>query len=199
MPNMSFDTDAHVLPCAVRTQFVCAGQLRRWAAVKALTAVMLILGAPPVRADAFYTLVGYVCDKVGDRLVVTYHGGYNEAGESMMAHKLETQWNPWELVVAKDDDHIGSVLTIKRRCHLSDGVYQVALWAVPGNFNVQGRCGAAMTAGAEVKRGAKIVSRVAGFESDCGDLESSVITRVEICPKRPEAVKVSVPHDEFYK
>ena len=28
-PNKSFDTDAQVLQCALRTRFVCAGQLRR--------------------------------------------------------------------------------------------------------------------------------------------------------------------------
>ena len=27
--NKSFDTDAQVLPCALRTRFVCAGQVRR--------------------------------------------------------------------------------------------------------------------------------------------------------------------------
>jgi hypothetical protein len=27
--NKSFDTDAQVCPCALRTRFVCAGQVRR--------------------------------------------------------------------------------------------------------------------------------------------------------------------------
>jgi plasmid stabilization system protein ParE len=29
-PNKSFDTDAQVRPCALRTRFVCAGQVRRY-------------------------------------------------------------------------------------------------------------------------------------------------------------------------
>jgi hypothetical protein len=29
LPNWSFDTDAHALPCVSRTQVVCAGQLQR--------------------------------------------------------------------------------------------------------------------------------------------------------------------------
>jgi hypothetical protein len=28
-PNRSFDTDAQVPPCALRTRFMCAGQVRR--------------------------------------------------------------------------------------------------------------------------------------------------------------------------
>ena len=31
-PNKFFDTDAQVRPCALRTRFLCAGQVRRYVA-----------------------------------------------------------------------------------------------------------------------------------------------------------------------
>jgi hypothetical protein len=34
--NRSFDTDAQVRPCALRTRFPCAGQVRRYASLKRL-------------------------------------------------------------------------------------------------------------------------------------------------------------------
>jgi hypothetical protein len=35
--NFSFDTDAQVRPCALRTRLVCAGQVRRYPSAVALS------------------------------------------------------------------------------------------------------------------------------------------------------------------
>src|SRR5512139_3391839 len=106
--------------------------------MKVLITSLLLITSISAYADSFYVLVGYICDVKGDQLLLTYDGAYNEEGEDMMAKKRDTQWDPWSLVTAKDDDHIGSLKTIRGTCRLSDGTYKVAITPSPGNFNVQG-------------------------------------------------------------
>jgi hypothetical protein len=101
-------------------------------------------------------------------MVITYDGAYNEEGEAMVASKRKTQWDPWKLVTMKDDgNHIASLKTVHRQCHLSDGAYDIAITPSPGNFNIQGRCGAWMTASAVVKKGNRSIHAVQRFENDC--------------------------------
>jgi hypothetical protein len=200
--NKAVDTDAQGRPLS---RFApCAPDLGRrsllrWTASKCVAALMLLLLTLPAAADSFYTLVGYQCDRRADTLTITYDGAYNEAGKMMLDSKLATQWDPWRLVSMRDDNHIGKVKTIRRTCRLSDGVYKISLWAVPGNSNIQGRCGAHMSAGAEVTRAKRVLTRVPSFESDCHDLESPVITRINIRARAQKGIEASVPYKEFYK
>jgi hypothetical protein len=117
----------------------------------------------------------------------------------MMASRTATQWDPWQLTVAKDDDHIGSIKTVQAKCRLSNGTYGIEIAPSPGNFNVQGRCGAWMTAGAKVTKDKKVVYSIGRFANDCIDMDSPIVTRVFIGPKRTEPVETSVSFDEFYK
>jgi hypothetical protein len=120
--------------------------------------LLLLLFSLPASADSFYVLAGYVCDQKADELRITYDGAYNEAGETMIASRSKTQWDPWQLVVAKDDHHIGSLKIVRAKCRLSDGTYGIEIKPSPGNFNVQGRCGAWMTAGAKITKGKMTVT-----------------------------------------
>ena len=167
--------------------------------MKPLATVLLLITSLSAYADSFYVLVGYVCDNKQDQLIVTYDGAYNEEGEAMVANKRDTQWDPWNLVTAKDDDHIGSLKTVKRKCRLSDGTYSIAITPSPGNFNVQGRCGAWMTASAIVRKGNRTVHAVPRFENDCHDSDSPIITRVTIKPRTATAEVSTVRWNDFYK
>lgn len=167
--------------------------------MKTLVALLLALVSISVHADAFYVLVGYICDKKQDQILLTYDGAYNDAGKEMVANKRDTQWDPWRLVIAKDDDHIGSLMKVKRKCQLSDGTYDITLMPSPGNFNVQGRCGAWMTASAEVRKGKNVIYTVRRFESDCHDMETPITMRVAIKPKSSSPSVTVVPWEEFYK
>jgi hypothetical protein len=84
----------------------------------------------------------------------------------------------------KDDDHIGALTTIRRNCKLSDGVYTIKLGPEPGNMNIQGHCGAWMSAWAEVRKGKQILYPRTDFENGVGCYyEDGVITtRIEISP-----------------
>jgi hypothetical protein len=163
------------------------------------TFLLLMFASLSARADAFYVLVGYICDIKNDQLQITYDGAYSEQGEAMVAHKRKTQWNPWTLVTAKDENHIGSLKTIRHDCHLSDGVYNISISPSPGNLNPNGRCGAWMTASAKVTKGRKTVRAISRFDNDCEDSDHPIITRVTIKPGHAIAEVLTVPWNEFYK
>jgi len=205
MNNMSFN-NKH-LSWALATRFyrrrqVIPQTLRyrlRWTAGKAFAAMLLLFLSLPASADSFYVLIGFRCDASADTLTITYDGAYNDAGKAMLENKRPTQWDPWKLISMRDDDHIGESKTMRRTCRLSDGAYEIRLWAAPGNSNVQGRCGAHMSAGAEVKRGKRLLSRIDSFEPDCHDVDAPIINRVVIRPGSLKGIEARVPHDEFYK
>lgn len=167
--------------------------------MKALITLLLLASSMSTYADSFYVLVGYICDAKNDQLLLTYDGAYNEDGEAMMANKRNTQWDPWSLVTLKDDDHIGTLKTVRANCRLSDGLYKVTITPSPGNFNIQGRCGAWMTASATVTKGREIIARVPRFESDCLDIDTSITTRVVVRAKERKPEVKTVQSKEFYK
>lgn len=154
--------------------------------MKTTIALLLCLLATSARADAFFKLVGYECDKQSDRLVLTYGAAANGAGQSMLEAKTNNQWDPWTLIQMRDEDNIASTTTVQATCKLSDGVYSIALGPVPGNMNTQGRCGAWVSAWAEVRRGKKIIYPRTDFESGVGCFYTNgeITTRVEIAPRR---------------
>src|SRR4026209_1738730 len=99
----------------------------------------------PANADSFYTLVRYECVPAKDQIIISHLGAYNEAGEAMVENKGENEWDPWKLVKIRDDGNrteIVGVEEVKRTCTLSDGAYEISIRPSPGNYNVQGRCGA---------------------------------------------------------
>lgn len=163
-----------------------------------LLLLMILLMSFSASADAFYVLVGYDCDKKTNQLHITYDGAYNEAGKAMDEGRRKTQWNPWELTVAKDDDHIGSLKTVRAKCRLSNGTYKIELTPSPGNFNVQGQCGAWMTAGATITKNKKVIYSIDRFDRDCIATEP-IVTRIFISPKLAQPKVTSVNWDDFYK
>lgn len=144
----------------------------------AVSCLYFIAGS--LQAAPEYVLAGYECDKANDQLILTYDPA---ADESDVSTKKATQWEPWTLVVAKDEDHIGSLKTVRRKCRLSDGTYEISITPSPGNFNVQGRCGAWITAGAKVTKGTKLIYRIDRFENDCHDYKNPITTKVVIKPR----------------
>lgn len=156
--------------------------------MRATLPLLLCLLAPAARADASFKLVGYRCDTGSDRLVLTYDAAANGAGQSMVAAKTGTQWDPWDLVRTRDGEHIASTVTVRATCALSDGVYAIELGPIPGNMNPDGRCSAWISAWAEVRLGKKVVYPRTDFESGvgCSFIDGEITTRVEIVPGRAE-------------
>lgn len=151
----------------------------------------------PVYADSFHVAVQYDCDKAEDFVAVYYLGAYNEEGEELMQRLGKDGINPWELVEVTDD-RITTENTVRRECELSDGSYVVEIGPSPGNRNIQGRCGAHMSAWVTFHKENKLLSRT-GFEGDCHDLESPIRTRALWRSGAEEPEITEVPYFEFYR
>ena len=151
-------------------------------------------------ADSFYTLVRYECVAAKGEVVIRHLGAYNEAGEAMVNNKAENEWDPWKLVKIRDDGNrteIVGIEEVKKTCKLRDGIYEVVIRPSPGNYNVQGRCGAHMSAGVRISKANKRIIDT-DFEGDCHEM-GSVITDVVVSVGSDTAVVTKVEWDDFYK
>ncbi len=163
--------------------------------MKIFFALLLSLFACSARADSYDKLVGYRCDRHADRLLLTYDAAIYGGGQSIEAAKLKTQWDPWDLVEIADDDNIKATRTIKANCTLSGGTYDIQLGPIPGNVNLNRRCGRWISAWAEVRLGKRTIYPRANFESGvgCFYLDGTIITRVEIISGRSEPTVTILP------
>ena len=117
----------------------------------------------------------------------------------MVESKTKNEWEPRALIKINDDGfrtEIVGVREIKKSCKLSDGLYTVTIRPVPGNYNMEGRCGGHISAGIRIVKGEKeIIDR--DFEGDRhGD--DPVITTVRVRPNSKAEV-IEVEQNEFYK
>ena len=112
-----------------------------------------------------------------------------------MEAKSSTQWDPWELTEPGDEDHIKTTRTVTASCRLSRGTYYIRLGPIPGNFYLQGRCGAWISAWAEVRLNKKIIYPRTNFESGVGCYyeDGEITTRVEIAPGRSKHAITTYP------
>jgi hypothetical protein len=134
------------------------------------------------RADAFYELLRHRCNVAADTLEVEYVGAYNEAGECLFASRTPDDVNPWdqiEMEKAEEPKFIAGIKAERRRCRLSDGVYDVELAPIPCNRNVLGFNGAMMMASAQVRFPGR---RTTTAEFGGCNLESDVKTKLLIRP-----------------
>jgi len=154
--------------------------------MRSILFLFLSLLANAAHADAFYKLVGYKCDRQSDRLVLTYDAAANGAGQTMLEEKTETQWDPWTLIQMNSEGKVESTNTVRKTCKLSHGLYSIELGPIPGSPNTEGRCGAWISAWAQVRRGKNVIYPRTDFESGVGCFYANgeITTRVEIGPDR---------------
>jgi hypothetical protein len=138
-------------------------------------------------ADILHTRAGFDCQRERDRLILTYDAAANHAGEKMAEKANATQWAP---EVTYDEE--GFVRNIGRKqgvCRLSDGEYQIEIYANPGNSNVQRMCGAWVGAGAKVTKDGKTL--FARNFDECQRSAWPTIRRVLIRPGKEPLQRVS--------
>lgn len=147
-------------------------------------------------ADAFYKAVRYTCDRTKDQVVIEYLGTYDEVeGEKWKSTTDINLFDPWSLVIGSGD-RISSTKAFRRTCILSDGRYSIDLYPVPGNYNVQGECGAEMAVSARIKRGKRILTNLI-FEGYChGD--DPIVTKLVLKARANAPSVFKVPKDKFY-
>ncbi|WP_155274498.1 hypothetical protein [Vibrio nigripulchritudo] len=161
--------------------------------------VMCVLFPCLSYADNFTVLVGYECNQVSNEVSVTYRGAYNEAGDLLRENKTSTQWTPWSLIESmENNDRIGTLKTIEASCSLSGKNYQILIGPIPGNMNIQGRCGAVMTAWAEIREGNTVLVPRREFESDCHDYDTPVTTDIILDAKTGRIEFKTISKNDFY-
>jgi hypothetical protein len=171
--------------------------MSRLASNLVLAFLFMPLGA---NADSFYTLIRYECVPASNQIIISHIGAYNEAGEAMANNKGANEWGPWKLVKIRDDGNrteIVGIREVKRTCKLSDGIYTVSVRPSPGNYNVQGRCGAHMSAGVRISRAKRGIIDT-DFEGDCHNM-GPVITKVVVSAGQDTAAVTKVEWNDFYK
>ncbi len=153
-------------------------------------------------ADPFFKLVRYACDRDREAIVISYHGTFAQDSDipnPLKAVDESDAWDPWDLVQT-DRTHwvITGVSQVERRCALSDGEYRVTIVPRPGNRNINGNCGAWITAAVKVERAGQELSNVQ-FERSCNLPDHPIITRVVVRTgdKPPSIVEQS--SEEFYR
>jgi hypothetical protein len=137
-------------------------------------------------------LVGYECAPAQHRLTISYRRDEGAAAGDMSGFQ---EWDPWTLV-SIGSDKIDSLRTIHRTCRTGRRVYALAIGPSPGNWNLQGSCGAAMGAWTSVRRDGKLVLPRLEFEGECHS-ELPVVTRIEFVDGAEPGI-TKVPYDEFY-
>jgi hypothetical protein len=148
-------------------------------------------------ADESYKLIRYSCDVGAGVAAVTYAGAVNEAGEELIKAKGQDAWEPRDLVEYDNDGFVRKTLTIRRKCGLSDGEYEFAIIGKPGNGNIQGECGAEITAELRISRSGKVLYR-GPFEGHC-HANQPVVVSVSIRAGSPSVAVRKMDADEFFK
>ena len=135
-----------------------------------ISVIMVIVCAAGARADVPYPIVSYSCQKAANRIYLSYQVLWNEEGEHFVYSDKSGTYNPWDLVTL-DEERALIVKTSKiiKSCALSTGTYKVVIEPNPGNYNLNGRCGAEMNAVVSVYHGKTFTLKPTAFVSDCFD------------------------------
>lgn len=163
--------------------------------------ILLLLSPLAAHADWLHKLIGYKCDPKRGALVLFYTAAYDEAGEEMIKNKTSTQWDPWSLIVTEERDthmYVITTKTAKGQCKLRDGIYKITIGPIPGNHNLESRCGSYMSAWAEVRQGEKIVLPAYQFDPPCFD-DGPITTEIVIRAGSNKPIVKKVTPLEFYQ
>ncbi|MDP1929056.1 MAG: hypothetical protein Q8K62_11150 [Thiobacillus sp.] len=118
-------------------------------------------------------VIGIECNKKTKTLEIGYFQAYNLPGKEM------DLWDTFDLKTnSKNGDYVQSVHELTRKCNIEKDQYLVKIRPVPGNWNLNGRCGGRTYGGATIfKNGVKI------FDGNFQECESKeIITRIIISP-----------------
>lgn len=140
--------------------------------------------AASVHAEYYYRYVSYSCDTKRDRLTINYatipyEGDYNP-------EKRTNQWEMHSLIETKEDHRAHSIISkinnVTRYCKLSAGTYKITIAPAPGNYDLEGKCGAHMSAWVKVSLEGKILLPDYDFDDYCINPESQITTQIILKP-----------------
>src|SRR6185369_6841761 len=113
----------------------------------ALLLATLLAAAPAAARAEGDNFVDYTCDRAAGHLLVEHFSSESASGKRAAAVKKADRFLPGNLITIdkRNENRIAGVQTVRRTCRLADGAYTFALSGAPNNFNIQGRCGAAIS------------------------------------------------------
>jgi hypothetical protein len=156
--------------------------------------------APTAQAEPLL----YFCDAENNQIVIQRFSTEEEddtiSCDIALLEKARIRFkvfDPWKFITTDPDgDHIKSTSTFRRTCRLQDETYKIEVTPLPGNYNIQGRCGATMGASVNVyKQKTKVAG--ASFGANCyADSPETVSLTVRKGVDQP-LIK-QLPNDENY-
>lgn len=135
-------------------------------------------------------VIGIGCDEKSKILEIGYFSAYNLPTQQM------DLWDTFDLKKnKKDSDYVESVHEIVRTCNIENDQYIVKIRPVPGNWNLNGRCGGRTYGGASIIKNGVLI-----FDANFEECESEeIISKVKISTDQTNPVVTKLKHEEFYK
>jgi hypothetical protein len=118
----------------------------------------------------------FFCDGQNEQFVIESLEGfdYEDTSEFRCEKELLSKvkipyelYEPWSHITMLDDDHIKSVSKSHTKCKIEGIEYIISFEPRPGNFNIQGRCGAASGTQVEIFLGTQKIA-----QASFGDVDS---------------------------
>ena len=168
--------------------------------ISILIACSFIISLTNASAEDIRRIVSYNCDTANDQIIIEYLCCGNEKFDELMDKKVSNAWYLWDLVtVDKSQKNIIKVKQIVKTCVLSDGKYKITIGPEPGNWNIQGEEGAAMSAWVKIsKNGKEVIRKIMEHIWD-RNMDKLIISKIIIKAKKPQPIIIEVKLDDFYK
>ena len=140
---------------------------------KKIIILLLLLVSILLYSDSIYKFVKYKKNISEDEFIISYISAYNKEGREMIKNIDKNSWYLRDLIKWNDKGFVVDKTKIVKECVLSDGKYKIEIMPVPGNRNVNARCGAWLTAKVTVYKDDKLIF-TKRFEVDCHSIEGRI-------------------------
>jgi len=137
-------------------------------------------------------IVGMECHKKNNTLEVGYFTDYN------LPDKRMDLWDTFDLKKNRMDDdgreYVKSVHEVERKCTLGKDHYIVKIRPVPGNWNLNGRCGGATYGGAKI-----LMNGVQIFDGNFEECESKeIVAKIKVFGGQWKPVVTKMTYKDYY-
>lgn len=163
-----------------------------------LTGLLLssFLYAPTSFAKDYFPLITYECNPAKDFILVTHALLKDGKEKGFKYSKADGTYTPWDLVEIENNKIIDT-RSIKNICKLGSVEYSVILEPQVFNKNLDGQCGATISAAITIVANNVAIMERKAFDFYCTG-NSPVITGVKVIGKTGEIKTRTEPRYKFY-
>ena len=164
-----------------------------------LPLLALLQGEAPA-SERIYPLITYKCDPGADTTIITNSLLTTSEGENYAYSDVEGTYSPWNLVEiehSSDKSRIVKTSKLTKTCKLSSGEYTLTIEPQLFGRDLNGRCGASISAALTISYdGVDILERTP-FENFCHG-NAPVIIRITTFGQTGEVKIKRIPKYRFY-